>query len=103
MRYWRRSSHDFTSDTNAAIPDGNLTSEPVPKLGPPVKKVWAKKWKKELKLAQRQYDRLIEMMILRALDPKDEKIQRAFRLQVKARLKVFNFVCTLLIPNPHQD
>lgn len=94
MCSWKRSSDAFTSDTNT-IPDGNETSQPVPKLGPPVKKAWAKKWKKDLKLAQRQYDRLVEMMILRALDPKDEKSQRAFRLQVKARLKVFNFVGAL--------
>lgn len=32
------------------------------------------------------------MLILRALDPEDEAAQRAFRLQVKGRLKVFNFV-----------
>jgi histone acetyltransferase 1 len=82
----------FTSDANAATTGRNKTSQPVPKLGPPVKKAWVKKWKVELKLAQRQYDRLIEMMILRALDPKDDKSQRAFRLQVKSRLKVFNFV-----------
>lgn len=43
-------------------------------------------------MEQRQYERLIEMLILRALDPKDEATQRAFRLQVKARIKAFNFV-----------
>jgi histone acetyltransferase 1 len=46
---------------------------------------------------QRQYDRLIEMLILRSLDSNDEASQRAFRLQVKARLKVFNFVGTAFI------
>lgn len=44
---------------------------------------------------QRQYERLIEMLILKALDANDERAQRAFRLQVKGRLAVFNFVSTL--------
>ena len=37
------------------------------------------------------------MLILRALDENDEAAQRAFRLQVKARLKTFNFVSDLLL------
>lgn len=83
-----------------------------PMLGPPTQVKWAERWRKELKFAkvcfvwsievfnllfqQRQYDRLIEMLILRALDPEDEAAQRAFRLQVKGRLKAFNFVCGFL-------
>jgi hypothetical protein len=38
------------------------------------------------------------MLILRALDPDDEAAQRAFRLQVKARLKAFNFVGDISYP-----
>ena len=84
-------------------------SSGVAMLGPPTKPKWAERWRKELKFAkvglrnflylmawlnmeQRQYERLIEMLILRALDPNDEAMQRAFRLQVKARIKAFNFV-----------
>ena len=41
---------------------------------------------------QRQFERLIEMLALRKLDPTDEGALRAFRLQVKERLYRFNFV-----------
>ncbi|KAG7441079.1 histone acetyltransferase type B catalytic subunit [Guyanagaster necrorhizus] len=58
------------------------------KLGPPVDKHWAEKWRRELKIAGRQFHRLIEMLILSRLDPAD---LRAYRLQVKERLYRFNF------------
>ncbi|KAK0193021.1 acyl-CoA N-acyltransferase [Armillaria mellea] len=58
------------------------------KLGPPVDKHWAEKWRKDLKIAGRQFNRLIEMLILSRLDPAD---LRAYRLQVKERLYRFNF------------
>ncbi|PVF97834.1 acyl-CoA N-acyltransferase [Serendipita vermifera] len=71
-------------------------------LGPPTKPKWAERWRKELKFAKRQYDRLIEMLILRSLDPNDEASQRAFRLQVKARLKVFNFETLMQLDQEEQ-
>ena len=80
------------------------------KLGPPADKVWGEKWRKDLKIAgvgrlrsaflglrskqcfQRQFHRLIEMLILSRLDPMDQAKTRAYRLQVKERLYRFNFV-----------
>lgn len=80
------------------------------KLGPPADKVWGEKWRKDLKIAgvrrltsvflglrsnqcfQRQFHRLIEMLILSRLDPTDQAKARAYRLQVKERLYRFNFV-----------
>ncbi|KAF5331153.1 hypothetical protein D9619_006050 [Psilocybe cf. subviscida] len=61
------------------------------KMGPPVDKAWAEKWRKDLKMAGRQFQRLIEMLILLHLDPSDKATLRAFRLQVKERLYRFNF------------
>ncbi|KAJ7349073.1 histone acetyltransferase type B catalytic subunit [Mycena albidolilacea] len=61
------------------------------KLGPPTDKVWAEKWRKELKIAGRQFNRLVEMLILLRLDPADGRAMRAYRLQVKERLYRFNF------------
>ncbi|KAH8834077.1 histone acetyltransferase type B catalytic subunit [Flagelloscypha sp. PMI_526] len=51
------------------------------KIGPPTEKVWAEKWRVQLKLAKRQFDRLIEMLILLRIDPDDHKAMRAYRLQ----------------------
>ena len=43
---------------------------------------------------QRQFHRLVEMLILKHMDPADERANRAYRLQVKERLYRFNFVRT---------
>ncbi|KAF7304938.1 Histone acetyltransferase type B catalytic subunit [Mycena kentingensis (nom. inval.)] len=61
------------------------------KMGPPADKAWVEKWRSDLKMAQRQFQRLIEMLILLRLDPTDELGMRAYRLQVKERLYRFNF------------
>jgi len=61
------------------------------KLVPPVDKAWAEKWRKDLKIAGRQFQRLVEMLILLHLDPSDKAKLRAYRLQVKERLYRFNF------------
>lgn len=61
------------------------------KMGPPVDKAWAEKWRKDLKIAGRQFHRLVEMLILLHLNPTDLRGARAFRLQVKERLYRFNF------------
>ncbi|KAF8520175.1 histone acetyltransferase type B catalytic subunit [Hysterangium stoloniferum] len=61
------------------------------KLGPPANKAWVEQWRVRLKIAKRQFQRLIEMLILRSLQPSDAKAARAFRLQVKERLYRFNF------------
>jgi hypothetical protein len=79
------------------------------KLGPPAEKGWVEQWRVELKMAkvkpfeivgggtpkspeQRQFQRLIEMLIQMHLDPSDLQGKRAYRLQVKERLYRFNFV-----------
>ncbi|TFK72215.1 histone acetyltransferase type B catalytic subunit [Pluteus cervinus] len=61
------------------------------KLGPPVDKGWAEKWRKDLKIAGRQFARLVEMLILSRLSPSDVRAMKAYRLQVKERLYRFNF------------
>jgi len=61
------------------------------KMGPPVDKAWFEKWRKDLKLASRQFHRLVEMLIMLHLDPADARSARAFRLQVKERIYRLNF------------
>ncbi|KAJ3776136.1 acyl-CoA N-acyltransferase [Lentinula raphanica] len=61
------------------------------KMGPPVDKGWAEKWRLKLKIAGRQFQRLVEMLIQMHLDPLDARGARAYRLQVKERLYRFNF------------
>ncbi|KAN0075406.1 Acyl-CoA N-acyltransferase [Tylopilus felleus] len=61
------------------------------KMGPPVDRAWSEKWRKDLKIAGRQFLRLVEMLIMLHLDPTDVQSTRAFRLQVKERLYRFNF------------
>ena len=40
---------------------------------------------------QRQFDRLLEMLLLKQLDRSDTKMVQAYRLQVKGRLYRFNY------------
>lgn len=61
------------------------------KMGPPLDKAWAERWRKDLKIAGRQFHRLVEMLILLHLDSTDLRGARAFRLQVKERIYRFNF------------
>jgi len=60
-------------------------------MGPPAEKGWVEKWRKDLKIAGRQFHRLVEMLIVLHLDPSDSRAERAFRLQVKERLYRFNY------------
>lgn len=81
------------------------------KLEPPSDKMWMEKWRKDLKIAgvsvrtmshtihnvlmvllQRQFSRLVEMLILLHLDSTNPLAIKAYRLQVKERLYRFNFV-----------
>jgi histone acetyltransferase 1 len=89
---------------------GRGTTVTKGKMGPPANKIWVEKWRKDLKIAgvnaqsrtssrtyvvpftQRQFHRLIEMLIILRLDPSDARAVRAYRLQVKERLYRFNFV-----------
>ncbi|KAH0830345.1 acyl-CoA N-acyltransferase [Lanmaoa asiatica] len=61
------------------------------RMGPPVDRAWSERWHKDLKIAGRQFHRLVEMLIMLHLDPMDVQSVRAFRLQVKERLYRFNF------------
>jgi len=61
------------------------------KMGPPADKVWVEKWRSDLKIAGRQFQRLVEMLILIRLDTSNTRTMRAYRLQVKERLYRFNF------------
>lgn len=62
------------------------------KLGPPVDRAWAERWRVQLKMAGRQFSRLVEMLQLLRIDAADVRAMRAYRLQVKERLYRFNFV-----------
>ncbi|CEL51712.1 histone acetyltransferase 1 [Rhizoctonia solani AG-1 IB] len=61
------------------------------KFGPPADKTWVEKWRRDLKMASRQFHRLIEMLLLRELDSSSKQAQKAFRIQVKERLYRFNY------------
>ncbi|KAM6500920.1 Acyl-CoA N-acyltransferase [Amanita muscaria] len=71
---------------------GGFTASVVTgKLGPPTDKAWAEKWRRDLKLAGRQFHRLVEMLILSRLDPLNAFAIKPYRLQVKERLYRFNY------------
>jgi histone acetyltransferase 1 len=53
---------------------------------------WEQDLRKKYKIAQRQFDRLLEMLLLKQLDKKDAAKVRAYRLHVKSRLFRFNYV-----------
>ncbi|WVQ74492.1 histone acetyltransferase type B catalytic subunit [Cryptococcus sp. DSM 104548] len=52
---------------------------------------WETLTRRKYKIAQRQFDRLLEMLLLRQLDKKDEAKVKAYRLHVKSRLYRFNY------------
>ncbi|WVN85811.1 histone acetyltransferase type B catalytic subunit [Cryptococcus depauperatus CBS 7841] len=52
---------------------------------------WERSIRKKYKIAQRQFDRLLEMLLLRQLNNKDPAQIKAYRLHVKARLYRFNY------------
>ncbi|KAG7086509.1 hypothetical protein E1B28_002462 [Marasmius oreades] len=70
---------------------GKVLKSKKGKMGPPVEKGWAEKWRVKLKIAGRQFFRLVEMLIQMHIDPLDERAMKAYRLQVKERLYRFNF------------
>ncbi|KJA15956.1 hypothetical protein HYPSUDRAFT_47916 [Hypholoma sublateritium FD-334 SS-4] len=71
--------------------EGGDQEAPKGQLVPPANKPWIEKWRKDLKIAGRQFQRLVEMLILLHLDPSDKASMKAYRLQVKERLYRFNF------------
>ncbi|PPR06189.1 hypothetical protein CVT26_005463 [Gymnopilus dilepis] len=70
---------------------GEESPAPKGKLSPPIDRAWAEKWRKDLKIARRQFKRLVEMLILLHLNPSDPLSLRAYRLHVKERLYQFNY------------
>ncbi|KAI0792801.1 histone acetyltransferase type B catalytic subunit [Abortiporus biennis] len=73
------------------------------KLGPPSDKAWMEKWRIGLKIASRQFNRLMEMLIQRSLDPSDTSGWKAYRLQVKERLYRFNFEVLMQLDKPERQ
>ncbi|KAG6861646.1 hypothetical protein C0995_013648 [Termitomyces sp. Mi166 len=61
------------------------------RMGPPSDKAWLEKWRNDLKIAGRQFHRLVEMLLLLRLDSTDARAEREYRIQVKERLYRFNF------------
>lgn len=53
---------------------------------------WEQETRRKYKIAQRQFDRLLEILLLKQLDTKDAAKVKAYRLHVKARLYRFNYV-----------
>ncbi|KAJ3552859.1 hypothetical protein NM688_g3931 [Phlebia brevispora] len=70
------------------------------KMGPPFDKAWLEKWRKELKIASRQFHRLAEMLQWRRLNKQDARQMKDFRLQVKERLYRFNFELLMQLEKP---
>lgn len=53
---------------------------------------------------QRQFDRLLELLLLRQLDRKNAAAVKAYRLHVKARLYRFNYeMLSQLTPDERKD
>jgi len=86
-------SHDGgrVGRARASARAGTRAKPPAGKLGPPADRVWLERWRKELKIAGRQFHRLIEMLIQLHLNPADARAIKAYRLQVKERLYRFNY------------
>lgn len=74
------------------IPEDPLFNEGVGAETRGPRHKWEAEVRKKYKIAQRQFDRLLEMLLLRQLDRKDPAKVKAYRLQVKARLYRFNYV-----------
>lgn len=53
---------------------------------------WELAIRRKYKIAQRQFDRLLEMLLFRQLDKGNPDKVKAYRLHVKARLYRFNYV-----------
>ncbi|PWN45794.1 histone acetyltransferase type B [Ceraceosorus guamensis] len=60
------------------------------RLVPPLDQIWSEKMRSTLKIAPRQWSRLVEMAQLLNLDQEDHEQMRHYRLQVKSRLYKFN-------------
>ena len=83
-----------------AVANGNgngnavVRSGPRGKLGPPADRAWLERRRVELKMASRQFYRLVEMLMLRFIivEGCDKRLEKAYRIWVKERLFRFNYV-----------
>lgn len=75
-----------------------VRSGPRGKLGPPADRAWLERRRVELKMASRQFHRLVEMLMLRFIivEGCDKRLEKAYRIWVKERLFRFNYVSVLL-------
>ncbi|KAH9934953.1 histone acetyltransferase type B catalytic subunit [Fomitopsis serialis] len=73
--------------------NGATKTRAVGKLGPPADRGWLERRRVELKMASRQFYRLVEMLMLRfvVMDGCDKRMEKAYRIWVKERLYRFNY------------
>ncbi|CAK9787123.1 histone acetyltransferase type B [Cutaneotrichosporon oleaginosum] len=86
-----RDRNDLRFLVKEGVPDDPLFLVGVGAEKRGVRSAWEAGLRKKYKIAQRQFDRLLEMLLLRQLDRKDADKVRAYRLQVKSRLYRFNY------------
>ena len=75
-----RDRNDLRWLVKEGVPDDPLFREIGSKRADRVK--WERDLRTKYKIAQRQFDRLLEMLLLRQLDRKDAQKVRAYRLHV---------------------
>lgn len=69
----------------------NIQADPHYPLGSDGRTEWLEQMRKQSKIAQRQFDRILEMLLYQSLG-KSAKAVKEYRLHVKARLYRFNYV-----------
>ncbi|BEI83453.1 hypothetical protein CcaverHIS002_0400570 [Cutaneotrichosporon cavernicola] len=86
-----RDRNDLRFLVKEGVPDDPMFLEGVGADKRGSRCAWEAGLRQKYKIAQRQFDRLLEMLLLRQLDRKDPAKVRAYRLQVKSRLFRFNY------------
>ncbi|GMK58592.1 hypothetical protein CspeluHIS016_0600340 [Cutaneotrichosporon spelunceum] len=86
-----RDRNDLRFLVKEGVPDDPLFLDGVGAEKRGGRSTWEAGLRNKYKIAQRQFDRLLEMLLLRQLDRKDAAKVRAYRLQVKSRLYRFNY------------
>ncbi|WVF66901.1 histone acetyltransferase type B catalytic subunit [Kwoniella sp. CBS 6097] len=86
-----RDRNDLRFLTSVGVPEDPMFLVGVGEDQRSARAEWEDKIRRKYKIAQRQFDRLLEMLLLRQLDQNDDEKVRKYRLQVKARLYRFNY------------
>ncbi|WVQ94717.1 hypothetical protein IAU59_001797 [Kwoniella sp. CBS 9459] len=86
-----RDRNDLRFLTSVGVPEDPMFLVGVGENQRSARAEWEDKTRRKYKIAQRQFDRLLEMLLLRQLDQDDKEKVRKYRLQVKARLYRFNY------------